>query len=201
LRPRSLPTDSPVLAEIWAGVRREADARGVPERGVQLVIRLRARLDAVALRARQQPERPRVACLAGLGAPRPPAAWAGELVGWAGGEPIPVANGGTRSPGVPLALADADPDVIVFASGETDLAAARAAVGALLSRPGWRRLRAVRAGRVYVAGGELEGEQPGPQVVETLEVLAEILHPTAFRFGRQGSGWSRLGGDEAPDGA
>jgi hypothetical protein len=28
--------------------------------------------------------------------------------------------------------------------------------------------------------------------VESLEIMAEILHPEIFRFGHEGSGWERL---------
>ena len=30
-----------------------------------------------------------------------------------------------------------------------------------------------------------------PRVVETLEIVAEILHPEAFTFGHEGAGWER----------
>jgi len=31
--------------------------------------------------------------------------------------------------------------------------------------------------------------RPGPRIVESLEILAEILHPEAFHFGHSGTGW------------
>lgn len=175
-----------MLADVWAGVRCDADAHGVPERGVQLVTRLRSRLDAVASRAGQQTSRPLVACFVGLDPPRPPGAWVEELVGWAGGEP---------SAGL-----DGDPDVVIFASADGSLAAALEAARALLARPDWSRLRAAREGRVYVALGDAARDRPGPQVAESLEAFAEILHPAAFRFGHEGRTWARVD-SAAPDGA
>ena len=179
-----------MLADVWAGVRRDADARGVPERGVQLVTRLRARLDAVASRAGQQPSRPRVACLVGLDPPRPPGAWVEELVGWAGGEPSARAR--TRDPGRrhPRRLVD----------GERPGRGARARPAPCSRAPSWSRLRAAREGRVYVADGDAARGRPGPQVAESLEAFAEILHPAAFRFGHEGRTWARVDG-AAPDGA
>jgi iron complex transport system substrate-binding protein len=194
LRPRTLPTESAALADVWAGVRREADAQGVPERGVQFVTRLRARLDAVASRARQQPGRPRVACLVGLDPPGVPGAWVGELIAWAGGQLAPGTDGGGPLPAGPDELERADPDVIIFASTEPGLAAARDAARSLLARPGWSALRAVREGRAYVTEGDAGRDHPGPQVAEALEALAEILHPTAFRFGHEGRTWARVDG-------
>ena len=37
-----------------------------------------------------------------------------------------------------------------------------------------------------------ERNRPGPRLVESLEILAEVLHPQAFRFGHEGSGWKRM---------
>ncbi len=55
-------------------------------------------------------------------------------------------------------------------------------------------LRAVREGRVFVAAGDAARSAPGPQVAETLEAFAEMLHPAAFRFGHEGTAWARVDG-------
>jgi iron complex transport system substrate-binding protein len=44
---------------------------------------------------------------------------------------------------------------------------------------------------VYVADGNRYFNRPGPRLVETLEILAEILHPEVFQFGHEGKGWVR----------
>ena len=58
--------------------------------------------------------------------------------------------------------------------------------------PGWPALRAVREGQVFLGDGNALFNRPGPRVVETLECLAEALHPGAFRYGHEGVGWERL---------
>jgi iron complex transport system substrate-binding protein len=47
---------------------------------------------------------------------------------------------------------------------------------------------------VIVADGNQYFNRPGPRLVESLEILAELLHPTAFHFGHQGEGWVRFEG-------
>lgn len=59
----------------------------------------------------------------------------------------------------------------------------------LASRPGWEDLTAVRQGRVYLADGNQYFNRPGPRLVDSLEILAEILHPELFEFGHQGAAW------------
>jgi iron complex transport system substrate-binding protein len=59
----------------------------------------------------------------------------------------------------------------------------------LVERPGWRDLRAVRSGRVAVADGNRYFNRSGPSVVQSIEILAEILHPEEFPALKQGTRW------------
>ncbi len=62
------------------------------------------------------------------------------------------------------------------------------------SRRGWAYLGAVKAGRVYLTDGNQYFNRPRPRIVDSLEILAEVLHPEAFDFGHQGRGWARFTG-------
>ena len=59
-----------------------------------------------------------------------------------------------------------------------------------LDRPEWSGLRAVRNGRVALTDGNQFFNRPGPRLVESAEILAEIFHPEAFDFGHKGSDWA-----------
>ncbi len=72
-----------------------------------------------------------------------------------------------------------------------DIARSRRDLPVLTGRPEWPRLRAVRDGRVFLADGNQYFNRPGPRLAESLEILAELLHPEAFRFGHEGVGWER----------
>ncbi len=89
-------------------------------------------------------------------------------------------------------LCAADPDVLIFLPCGFDIARTRRDVPVLTSKPEWPRLSAVRAGRVFLADGNQFFNRPGPRVVESLEILAELLHPGVFTFGHEGTGWQRL---------
>jgi iron complex transport system substrate-binding protein len=72
-----------------------------------------------------------------------------------------------------------------------DIARTRQDVPLLAIRPEWPTLCAVQTNRVYVCDGNQYFNRPGPRLVESLEILAEMLHPETFRFGHEGTGWQR----------
>jgi iron complex transport system substrate-binding protein len=118
--------------------------------------------------------------------------WMPELVSLAGGTPL-FGKPGAHSPWLAWQeLRDADPDVVVILPCGFDRERSRRELPPLLAQPGWDALTAVKAGRVYLADGNQYFNRPGPRLVESLEILAEVLHPDAFAFGHEGSGWERL---------
>ncbi len=192
-RPAIVSMRPDALADVWADMRAIAGALGVPERGVQLVTRLRARMRAIAERTRGL-ERPRVACLEWVEPLMVAGHWTPELVELAGGTDVLGEAGEHAGPVAFGQLAAADPDVLWVAPCGFDLARTRAELGALERHPEWPRLRAVREGRVFLGDGNALFNRPGPRVAETLECLAEAMHPEAFRFGHEGTGWERWDG-------
>jgi iron complex transport system substrate-binding protein len=62
----------------------------------------------------------------------------------------------------------------------------------LVKDPRWQGLSAVKRRAVYVVDGHHYFNRPGPRLVESAEILAEILHPDLFDFGHKGRGWIQL---------
>jgi len=73
-----------------------------------------------------------------------------------------------------------------------DLERTRQEAQVLLQHPAWAGLKAVQQGQVYCTDGNQYFNRPGPRLVDSLEILAEILHPELFQFGYEGAGWQRL---------
>ena len=59
-------------------------------------------------------------------------------------------------------------------------------------------LRAVRQGRVFLADGNAFFNRPGPRLVESAEILAEILHPDVCTFGHRGREYVPYEGEHTP---
>jgi iron complex transport system substrate-binding protein len=118
--------------------------------------------------------------------------WMPELVEMAGGVNL-FGEAGKHAPWLAWeALCAKDPDAIVVLPCGWDIAKARQEMPLLANKPEWPRLKAVRGGRVYLMDGNQFFNRPGPRLAESLEILAEALHPAAFAFGHEGTGWQRL---------
>ncbi|MGD9601983.1 MAG: ABC transporter substrate-binding protein [Gammaproteobacteria bacterium] len=156
-----------------------AEAAGTPAAGVALRAALAARIAAVAARSATLPlaVRPRVALLEWLDPLFDAGHWNPELVTLAGGEPVFGRVGRPSTTREWSALAAAAPDVIVIACCGFDVTRTLDDVRKVARRPEWNALRAVRAGCSWVMDGNAYFNRPGPRLVDSLELLAHVLHP------------------------
>jgi iron complex transport system substrate-binding protein len=179
------------LADVWTGIEEVADALGVSERGTQLLGRLRSRIDAITVQARTLAERPTVACVEWIDPLMAAGNWVPELVERAGGINL-FGEAGKHAPWLTWEqIVERDPGVIILMPCGFDIARTRGDLPVLMRKPEWSRLKAVRNGHVFLTDGNQFFNRPGPRLVESLEILTEVLHPGAFAFGYEGIGWQR----------
>jgi iron complex transport system substrate-binding protein len=179
------------LTNVFDDIQRVADTLDVPERGIALVGEMQQRMKAIAEQTRDLPHST-VATLEWLDPLMSAGNWMPELIEMAGGQNL-FGAAGQHSPWLAWDdLLAADPDVIAILPCGFDIARTQQELPALTQHPGWSDLRAVREGRVYVTDGNQYFNRPGPRLVESLEILAEILHPGQFDFGHEGRGWQTL---------
>ncbi len=175
--PRLVSVAPADLAGVWDQIRTLAAALGREARGEALIAELTDRVTAVGERTGAIAPRPRVACIEWLDPLMAAGNWMPELVALAGGEPL-FGTPGHPSPTLPWdELRRADPDVIVLLPCGFDLARTRRELPVLERLPGWSELGAVKAGRVFLVDGNAYFNRPGPRLVDSLELLARILHP------------------------
>ena len=100
---------------------------------------------------------------------------------------------GKHSPWMSWAeLQEADPEMILVLPCGFDLQRTRQEMPPLTGQAGWKDLQAVRGDRVFLTDGNQYFNRPGPRLAESLEILAELIHPEVFRFGHEGTGWQRV---------
>jgi iron complex transport system substrate-binding protein len=168
------------LADIFDDIRRVAAATGVSERAEGVVAALAQRVEAVRARASKARHRPRCLILEWLDPPFACGHWNPELVEIAGGQEV-LGHKGQPSRRVTWEdVLAARPDVLLIACCGFDLERTRRDLPLLREREGWAEIPAVRDGRVHAVDGSQYFSRPGPRVVDSLEITAEILHPDLF---------------------
>jgi iron complex transport system substrate-binding protein len=180
------------LRDILADMERVAVELGVAERGMEVVGRLSQRMTAIEERAKGAAARPGIACIEWIDPLMAAGNWMPELIAMAGGHNL-FGSAGKHSPWMSFEdLAAKNPDVILVTPCGFNMERTAAEFPALARHPEWTQLKAVRDGQVYLADGNQFFNRPGPRIVDSLEILAEILHPELFHFGHEGSGWRRV---------
>ena len=184
------------LEDIWSDVERTAAALGCAESGRSWVGTLQGRIEQVrrdcGAAAAEGSAAPRVAVIEWADPLMTAGHWTMELVALAGGAPV---IGAPRDPSLRFEwgeLAAADPDVIVIAPCGFDLARTRKDAALLREDPRWGALRAVQSGRAAIIDGSQYINRPGPRVVESFEIIAEVLHP-GRSYGHRGAAWEAAG--------
>jgi len=177
-RPRIVSLQPFTLADVWDDIRRVAQALDIGQTGEQLVARLQERMRTISVAAHAEGSRPTIACIEWIEPLMAAANWMPEMVARAAGTNLAWTNWEE--------LAAGDPEAILVMPCGFDLERAAHEMHWLANRAGWRDLRAVRNGRVYVADGNQYFNRPGPRLVESLEILTAVLHPGAAPADLQG---------------
>lgn len=172
LNPNTLDDVLASIAIVGAATGRDAEA-------CALVDDLRGRIAAVETAVASEPRR-NVLTIEWLDPLMPGGHWVPEMVAAAGG------CGGPIAPGEPsrkfawpdLHAEDADAIVLMPCGFGPERGASEARL--LWTLDGWSNLSAVRAGEVYVVDGNARYSRPGPRLVDGIEELARILHPSAW---------------------
>ncbi|WP_071518267.1 cobalamin-binding protein [Geitlerinema sp. PCC 9228] len=191
-QPQIVSLEPHTLADVWQDIKRVAAALQVPQAAEEAIASLQSRVDACKDATEDLPteERPRVACIEWTEPLMAAGNWVPELVRLAGGRPVLMEETGKHSPWVQMEQLQAtDPDAIVFMPCGFGLERTREAALPLLDRPEWKQLSALQQGQVYFVDGNAYFNRPGPGLVESIEILAEILHPQIFQFGYQNQAW------------
>jgi iron complex transport system substrate-binding protein len=177
--PRVVSLAPSSVEDVLGDVERVAQALGAEARGVEVIAALRARIAAVRERAAGLPRR-RCVLLVWIAPPYRSGHWDPELVELAGGEEL-LGRRGEDAARVPWqAVVEAAPEVIVLACCGYDVERTLADVPLLRERLGWAEIPAVQKGEVWAVDGSAYFSRPGPRLVDSLELLASMLHPEEF---------------------
>ena len=179
------------LSDIWIDIEKISSALGVSEDGLELVKKLKERIkflhQLIVNKSSQS-----VACIEWIDPLMAAGNWVPDLVKLAGGINL-FGESGKHSPWMSFEdLQIADPDIIIVMPCGYNMNKTRKEMETLIQNPNWNCLKAVQNKRVYLTDGNQYFNRPGPRIVDSLEILIEIIYRNQFIFDHHGSGWDEL---------
>ncbi|MEC4984579.1 MAG: cobalamin-binding protein [Oscillatoria sp. PMC 1068.18] len=190
--PKVISLQPNLLTEVWADIERVGSSLNVESAPV--LRQLQARIDACTQKTKVLSETslPSVVALEWIDPLMASGNWIPEIIKLAGGK-TEFGLVGEHSPYLKWEkLVEADPEVIIVMPCGFDLPRTRQEMKTLTEKPAWSNLQAVQKQQVYLTDGNAYFNRPGPRLVDSLEILAEILHPELFSFGYEDTAWERL---------
>lgn len=176
------------IAGVFKDFLRVAEALEVPQRGQEWIQNFQARFQAV----KAPPIRPRVLCVEWLEPLMVAGHWMPELIEKAGGR-AQIGRPGEPSPTVNWeAVLQIKPETILLTPCGFTLARTLQEWPLLNQRPHWEEIPAVQSRQVFMADGNQFFNRPGPRLLESFEILLEILRPQEFPPNHEGKAWKKL---------
>jgi iron complex transport system substrate-binding protein len=180
------------LSSIFDNIRTIAQALDIPEAGEKLIEDLQERIDIIRHKLKFVDSRPTVACIEWLEPLMISGNWVPEMVEIAGGKTV-LGEAGKHSPSISWEdIQLHDPDIIIVMPCGFSIERSMKEINLLLNRPGFQYLKAAKNNQVYIADGNHYFNRSGPRIVDSIEILAEIIQPKFFSFGYEGDGWIKF---------
>ncbi len=179
--PRIVSLEPVDLDGVFESITAVGSLAGVPERAAALNATLRARLNYVKQVVAGQPV-PSVFALEWIDPPYAAGHWVPEQIACAGGREVLGRPGGKSVRTTWPTIAALAPTVVLLIPCGYDAAGAARefAAAGIADLPVWSTLPAVQTGRVYALDANAHFSRPGPRLIDGVEALARLLHPTAF---------------------
>jgi len=182
---RSMPHQPTVLTlnpgtvdDVIDDVVRIGDAAGRSTEGHRLATQLHDRLDAIRTRTQGFAHRPRVVCIEWLSPLFVAGHWVPQMVQLAGGQDV-LAQPGSPSRVVTWdEVLSAAPDVLIVMPCGFSVERTYTELLQLMQQPGQWQLTSALAEHTYLVDASSYFSRPGPRLIDGIELLAAILHPS-----------------------
>jgi len=192
-QPQIVSLEPNSMADFYNDIEKIGKALHVEERAQQLIKTCQSRVDAIEAKANEAlakgMNKVSVAVIEWIEPLMAAGNWMPELVELAGATNL-FGQAGKHSPWMTWEeLIEKEPDVIIVTPCGFDNERTMEEMHLIEQQPHYSALKAVRNKRVFVADGNQYFNRPGPRLIESLEIMAEILYPQLFNFGHEGTAW------------
>ncbi len=200
-KPQIVSLEPNSMADFYNDIEKIGKALHVEERAQQLIKTCQSRVDAIEAKANEGlakgMNKVSVAVIEWIEPLMAAGNWMPELVELAGATNL-FGQAGKHSPWMTWGeLIEKEPDVILVTPCGFDNKRTLEEMHLIEQQPHYSALKAVRNKRVYVADGNQYFNRPGPRLIDSLEIMAEILYPQLFNFGHEGTAWINFTGSKS----
>lgn len=169
-----------MLHDIWDDIRRVGEATGHTDQADALLEVLFERVKAIMAESTTIKTLPRVAVIEWIEPLILAGNWVPEMIQIVGAYDGLGKIGEHSLPVEWRVVRDYAPDVLLIIPCGYKLDQTLIELPTLQNLPGWREVPAVRQGQVYAVDGNAYFNRPGPRIVDSLEILAALIHPDLF---------------------
>ncbi len=180
------------LQDILDEIKSTGTILNVPEQAEILLEEMEERINIIKHKLKFIETKPKVACIEWIKPLMIAGNWTPGLVEIAGGNPVLAAKGQHSSFIEFEDLIAANPEILLIMPCGFSIGQTMKEINTFLELPGWTELNAVKNNQVYIADGNQYFNRSGPRIVDSIEILAEIIHPKQFIFGYEGEGWIKF---------
>ena len=191
LSSRVISVEPNSVEDIFNDILTIAEILNVRKKGKELVELIKAKIDSTE-KIVYQKSSPSVAAIEWIDPLMAAGNWVPQLIRVAGGKNL-FGEVGKHSPWMKYNdLVEQDPEIIIVMPCGYDIKKSLIEIKTLESKKGWGSLKAVRNRNVYITDGNQFFNRPGPRIIESLEILLEIIHSDFSESKHIDSGWIKL---------
>jgi len=177
LPPQMVSLDPSSLSDVLGDVKTIGQFTKTTAKAEEIIRNLSKRIEAVRSKSKSAEFSPKVACIEWLNPLIVAGHWVPELVQIAGGEDI-LAESGAPSRRIEMAeLISSEPDVLILMPCGMDVERATSELSLLSNLDKWKVLPAVRNENAYVTDAGSLFSRSGPRLVDSLELMSQMIHP------------------------
>ena len=191
LSSRVISVEPNSIEDIFNDILTIAEILNVRKKGKELVELIKAKIDSTE-KIVYQKSSPSVAAIEWIDPLMAAGNWVPQLIRVAGGKNL-FGEASKHSPWMKYNdLVEQDPEIIIVMPCGYDIKKSLIEIKTLESKKGWGSLKAVRNRNVYITDGNQFFNRPGPRIIESLEILLEIIHSDFSESKHIDSGWIKL---------
>ena len=177
------------LNEVWHSFDIIANAMDDPESSHILKTEINERFKLLKDKLNETSKKPTILCIEWIEPIMVAANWVPELVGIAGGNNVMSVSGTDSNFSSWDEIEKTNPDIIIMMPCGFEIKRTLEDLHYLQKREGWQELKAVKENKVYVVDGNQYFNRPGPRLVDSAEILAEIINPDYFERKYSENAW------------